>query len=50
MTVTNNALICQHYYKEEAYLNACVSVLHSYMYITNSVGRVQVPQAQTAVR
>lgn len=49
MTVTNNALICQRYYKEEEYLNECVGVLHAYMYITDSVGLVRVPQAQTAV-
>lgn len=45
MTVTNNGLICQHYYKEEEYLNEC---LHAYMYITDSVGLVTVPWVQTA--
>lgn len=40
MTVTNNGLICQHYYKEEEYLNEC---LHAYMYITDSVGLVTAP-------
>lgn len=50
MTVTNNGLICQRYYKEEEYLNECVGVLHAYMYITDSVGLVTVPQAQAAVR
>lgn len=35
MTVTNNGLICQRYYKEEGYLKECVGVFHSYMYITD---------------
>ncbi len=47
MTVTNNGLICQPPYKDEKYLNECGGVLHPYMYITDSVGLVTVPQAQT---
>lgn len=35
MTVTNNSLICQRYYKEEEYLKEYVGVLDSYMYITD---------------
>lgn len=43
MTVTNNGLICQRYDMDEEHLNACVGVLHGYMYITDSVGLVAVP-------
>ena len=49
MTVTNNGLICQRYCKEEEDLNECVGVQHAYMYITDSVGLVTVPQAHTVV-
>ena len=31
MTVTNKGLICQHYYKEEEYLNHCVGVVDAYV-------------------
>lgn len=38
MTVTNNALMCHRYHKEEDNLNECVGVLHTY--ITNSEAKV----------
>lgn len=30
MTVTNNALICQHHYKEKEHLNECVDMFHGF--------------------